>query len=126
MSINDYNNLGLKINASDEDVKKKYKQLALKYHPDKNNNDKDSEEKFKTITTSYKNIINKKSNINLNNIFNNISQFSNIVQFNNIGVLPTQTCYKSTSIYIQNGKKIETIREKINGVTRTRTIITDL
>ena len=38
----------------------------------------------------------------------------------------TNVTISSTSIQIVNGKKIQTITERINGTTRTKTIITDL
>src|SRR3954464_15373150 len=39
--------------ASDEEVKKSYRKLAMTYHPDRNNGAKDAEEKFKEITEAY-------------------------------------------------------------------------
>jgi len=39
--------------ASDEDIKKSYRKLAMKYHPDRNNGSKDAEERFKEITEAY-------------------------------------------------------------------------
>jgi curved DNA-binding protein len=41
-------------NASDEDIKKSYRKLAMKYHPDRNKGNKESEEKFKLITEAYR------------------------------------------------------------------------
>ncbi|MHB8578310.1 MAG: DnaJ C-terminal domain-containing protein [Ignavibacteriaceae bacterium] len=45
-----YKTLGVEKNANAEEIKKAYRKLAKKYHPDKNPGDKSSEEKFKEIT----------------------------------------------------------------------------
>ncbi len=48
-----YSTLGVSKNSSDEEIKKSYKKLAFKYHPDRNKGDKKSEEKFKEINEAY-------------------------------------------------------------------------
>ena len=48
-----YKILGVTKGASEEEVKKAYRKLAMKYHPDKNPNDKTAEEKFKEISRAY-------------------------------------------------------------------------
>src|SRR5437763_7669924 len=45
-----YGLLGVKKNASQDDIRKAFRKLARKYHPDVNPNDKKSEEKFKEIS----------------------------------------------------------------------------
>jgi molecular chaperone DnaJ len=48
-----YEVLGVERSVSDEDLKKAYRKLALKYHPDKNPGDKTAEEKFKELGEAY-------------------------------------------------------------------------
>jgi len=48
-----YEILGVKKNATDEELKKAYRNLAKKYHPDKNKGNKDAENKFKEISEAY-------------------------------------------------------------------------
>ncbi|MFN3403528.1 MAG: DnaJ C-terminal domain-containing protein [Cytophagaceae bacterium] len=48
-----YKILGVSKNASNDDIKKAYKKLAVKYHPDKNPDNKTAEEKFKEVNEAY-------------------------------------------------------------------------
>lgn len=47
--------------CSQEEIKKKYRKMSLKYHPDKNNGDKESEEIFKGINEAYDVLSNEES-----------------------------------------------------------------
>ena len=54
MSKKDYYEiLGVSRNASEDELKKAYRQLALKYHPDRNPDNKESEDKFKEAAEAY-------------------------------------------------------------------------
>src|SRR5688572_24172295 len=48
-----YKILGVERNASEEDIRKAYRKLAMQYHPDRNPNDKQAEERFKEINEAY-------------------------------------------------------------------------
>ena len=48
-----YEVLGLNRDASDSEIKSKYRKLAIKYHPDKNPDNKEAEEKFKEAAEAY-------------------------------------------------------------------------
>ena len=49
-----YERMGLELGASDETIKKRYKELALKLHPDKNTDDPDAEQRFKELQETFK------------------------------------------------------------------------
>ena len=48
-----YEVLGVARNASADEIKKSYRKLAIKYHPDKNPGDKAAEEQFKEAASAY-------------------------------------------------------------------------
>ncbi len=53
MSQDFYSILGVARSASADEIKKAYRKLAVKYHPDKNPDNKEAEEKFKEISAAY-------------------------------------------------------------------------
>ncbi|WP_458659064.1 DnaJ domain-containing protein [Candidatus Vidania fulgoroideorum] len=81
-----YKILGLNINASENDIKKAYRRLAMKYHPDKNPGDPYSEEKFKEIKNAYEKITNKNNENDYNEDFSDFNEEDNSsgVNFNDI------------------------------------------
>ena len=56
-----YKVLGVERTAKQDEIKKAYRKLAVKYHPDKNPGDKAAEEKFKEISEAYQVLGNEES-----------------------------------------------------------------
>ena len=48
-----YDILGVPVNSEQNVIKKEYRKLALKYHPDRNKGNKEAEKKFKEISAAY-------------------------------------------------------------------------
>ncbi len=48
-----YEVLGVAKDASDRDIKKAFRRMAMKYHPDRNPDDKEAEEAFKEVNEAY-------------------------------------------------------------------------
>lgn len=83
-----YKTLGLNKSASAEEIKKAYRKLAMKYHPDRTNGDKDGESKFKDIAEAYsvlsdENKKNEYDNGSFQNFYSNSNSNSNS-NFSNI------------------------------------------
>ncbi len=53
MNLDYYRVLGVEKNATQQEIKKAYRNLAKKYHPDKNKNNQTTEEKFKQVSEAY-------------------------------------------------------------------------
>jgi len=70
MNKNYYQNLGLNSNCSKEEIKKAYKSYAMKFHPDKHNNDPFFEERFKEIKEAYDILINDTERNKYNSTYN--------------------------------------------------------
>ena len=146
-----YKILELSSNASQDDIKKAYKKLAFKYHPDRNK-EKDAETKFKEISNAYQILTNKDSKldstqINPNDLFAHIFSSGGIgifqqmhpmahvirggigqgIQINiqNFNSNPKMS-KRTVNTQIVNGNKIETIIEEVNGVQSVKRVITKL
>ena len=72
-----YNILGVAKTASQADIKKAYRSLAKKYHPDKNKGDKVAEEKFKDISEAYEVIGDEEKRKQYDQLGANWRQFQN-------------------------------------------------
>ncbi len=59
-----YDTLGVAKNASEAQIKKAYRTLAMKYHPDKTQGDKASERKFREISEAYETLSDAKKRKN--------------------------------------------------------------
>lgn len=70
-----YEILGVNEHSSDDDIKKAYRNLAKKYHPDLNK-EENTEEKFKEINDAYDKINTEEKRNNLNNTFNFNTDFN--------------------------------------------------
>nr|WP_279230626.1 DnaJ domain-containing protein [Criibacterium bergeronii] len=72
---NYYEVLGLRQNATKDEIKKSYRALAMKYHPDVNSGDVDSEKKFREINEAYETLKDDKKRAEYDNKLSQ-SQFS--------------------------------------------------
>lgn len=79
-----YNTLGISKESSQKEIKKAFRDLALKHHPDKNNNSEKSKRKFMEIVEAYEVLSDNKSKEQYDNsLSENISNYSSYKIKNN-------------------------------------------
>lgn len=66
---NYYYFLGISADASPDDIRKAYRKLSTKYHPDKNDNDAFFAERFREVQEAYETLINEESRKNFDKIY---------------------------------------------------------
>jgi molecular chaperone DnaJ len=85
-----YKILEVERNATPEEIKKSYRKLALKYHPDKNQDDKSAEDKFKEISEAY-------------DVLSNDDKKSQYDRFGSVGNNPNNAGFNVEDIFSQFG-----------------------
>ena len=89
---NYYSELEIQENSNPDEIKKAYRKLSLKHHPDRNPNDKASEEKFKKINEAYETLsdVDKRQQYNnmLRSPFNMRGNMPNMANMANMANMP--------------------------------------
>ncbi|MBR2779524.1 MAG: J domain-containing protein [Firmicutes bacterium] len=104
-----YNILGVERNASDDEVKKAYRELCRKYHPDKNPGNKSAEEMFKIVQEAYDQIMNERK-MNAGSGYGGYGSYGNTGSYYaDNGYDHDQNYYQAASNYINSGHYAEAI-----------------
>ena len=116
MSYNYYDVLNINKNSTEKEIKKAYRKLAVKYHPDKNPGNIDAQEKFKQISEAYEILSDKNKRKNYDMFGNN----SNIVVSNPVDIFSQflrSNHFNDLFYMMENMENIENMGLAINNRT---------
>lgn len=109
--MNPYNVLEINENATMDDIKKAYKKLSLKYHPDKNN--QVDEDKIKHINNAYELLSCKNRKIKYDNMQTKEKSYFNNIMLNLVKTIKSSKFYKNSAFFfLHNYNSINKIKNK--------------
>lgn len=131
--MNYYNLLNVSEDATLKEIKKNYRELSFRYHPDKNPDDQYSEERYKQITDAYNILSNyekrKKYDNSKNNSLMNINQlpfftsnFERLMNMDNMFNDNFLLTDKSNEYISSNSKSVSLSTVIENGIKKTKKI----
>lgn len=114
MSSDPYKVLGVSPDASDEEIKKAYRSLAKKYHPDVNPGNKEAERKMNDINAAYDQIKNPPQNVGSSNGFGGFGSYTRYGAGQGFGGFHSEQEDESTALraamnYIRTGHYTEAL-----------------
>jgi DnaJ-class molecular chaperone len=110
-----YKILEINKNATEEEIKKAYRKLALQYHPDKNQNNEAYAEKFKEISEAYMILGDKNKKSNYDSFGYNANDFNDEDPFSNFNNIFKEHMSNFMNMKYENEINIGNIFEQIPG-----------
>ena len=120
MNKNYYQILGLNTDCSKEEIKKAYRNYAIKFHPDKHNNDSFFEERFKEIKEAYDFLMNDFERNKYNSTFNKNNSKKDTYQTDNSYQYYNSHKTNSDDFYKKQREKEELERLKREKIEKRR------
>lgn len=128
--MNYYEILNVPNDATLKEINKSYHELSMRFHPDKNPNDKYSEEKFKLISEAYSTLSNYEKRIRYDNEINRNQLFRNDFFENNFQRLMNfDSIFDESKLLMNNtrsnSKSVSVTTTIENGIKKTKKITND-
>ena len=123
--MNYYNLLNIPEDATLKEIQKNYRELSVRYHPDKNPDDLYSEERYKKITEAYNILSNYEKRIRYDNSRNTSNQFPFFERLMNIDNIFGDKFLLTDQPISSNSKSVSTSTVIENGVKKTKKITND-